>query len=167
MRVILVRHASADDQHHWSGSDQDRPLDPTGERQAKELAQLLVRHSGTRLVSSPARRCVQTLQPLADELGQPIETTADLALSAPSSTVLGLVTDESFDNAVVCTHGEVMAPLLSDLLRRGVVLAEHIERRRILAKGTAWELILSADSGTFLLRHLDPTTAYEPRRTVA
>lgn len=61
-RVILLRHGRTawNAEHRWQGRI-DVPLDEIGLRQVEAAASLLVRDGGiTRLVSSPARRALQT-----------------------------------------------------------------------------------------------------------
>jgi broad specificity phosphatase PhoE len=57
----LVRHAHAD----WE-PDEMRPLSPRGEADALRVADTLAPYPISCIVSSPYRRAVQTLQPLAD-----------------------------------------------------------------------------------------------------
>ena len=87
MDLIFWRHAEADD---WTEGcdDMQRSLTSRGEKQAKRMAAWLDRQlpEGTRIVSSPARRCEQTVLALGrkyklrPELGP--ETTADIVLEA-------------------------------------------------------------------------------------
>ncbi|RZI71101.1 MAG: histidine phosphatase family protein [Variovorax sp.] len=87
MDLIFWRHAEADD---WTEGcdDMQRSLTSRGEKQAKRMAAWLDRQlpEGTRIVSSPARRCEQTVLALGrkyklrPELGP--ETTADALLEA-------------------------------------------------------------------------------------
>ena len=65
MLVRLVRHACAGDKHSWAGDDADRPLDDVGRLQALAVAELLGLRPAGRLLSSPTRRCLDTLVPLA------------------------------------------------------------------------------------------------------
>ena len=65
MQVMLVRHPRAVSKREWAGPDLLRPLDDVGERQAMGLVDTLADTPIRRLVSSPALRCVQTLEPLA------------------------------------------------------------------------------------------------------
>jgi 8-oxo-dGTP pyrophosphatase MutT (NUDIX family) len=76
--VVLVRHAKAGDAHRWEGDDRDRPLEPTGQAQAVWLAELLPLFGPTRLLSARKVRCEQTIEPLADRLGQSIVTDRSL-----------------------------------------------------------------------------------------
>lgn len=87
MDLIFWRHAEADD---WTEGcdDMQRSLTSRGEKQAKRMAAWLDRQlpEGTRIVSSPARRCEQTVLALGrkyklrPELGP--ETTAEVLLEA-------------------------------------------------------------------------------------
>lgn len=65
MDLILWRHAEAHDEDEQT-TDLDRGLTPKGERQARRMAQWLQRYlpETTRVLVSPAQRCVQTAQAL-------------------------------------------------------------------------------------------------------
>ena len=77
--VLLVRHGSAGDRVAWRGPDDERPLDSVGRRQAARLARILALFGPRRLLSADPLRCVQTVEPLADRIGVPLEV--DHALS--------------------------------------------------------------------------------------
>src|SRR5687767_4306918 len=70
--LYLVRHAHAGRRRGWDGPDDQRPLSSKGEKEALGLADRLESKGITHLVSSPAVRCVQSLEPLAERLGLPI-----------------------------------------------------------------------------------------------
>lgn len=87
--ALLVRHASALDRGSWSGEDRQRPLDGRGRAQAHALPAHLATHglAPVHLVSSPTRRCIDTLRPLADALGLELhedERFVDATPSLPS-----------------------------------------------------------------------------------
>jgi len=71
--LLVVRHAKARKRSDWDGDDLARPLTSTGRAQAQALAALLGGYGVQRLVSSPAARCVATLQPFATAAGLPVE----------------------------------------------------------------------------------------------
>ncbi|MGZ4410227.1 MAG: SixA phosphatase family protein, partial [Gaiellaceae bacterium] len=77
--ILLVRHASAGDRYEWEDDDGLRPLDERGRRQANELVDLLEQYEVTRLFSSPALRCVQTVEPFAQARGFDIEVRDELS----------------------------------------------------------------------------------------
>jgi 2,3-bisphosphoglycerate-dependent phosphoglycerate mutase len=66
--VYLVRHCRA------TGQAPDAPLTEEGLVQAERLADFLVPLAPDRIVSSPFRRAIQSVEPLAARLGLAIET---------------------------------------------------------------------------------------------
>jgi broad specificity phosphatase PhoE len=105
---VLVRHASAGDRAAWTADDRLRPLDERGRRQAEALASALRAETVRRIVSSPHLRCVQTVEPLATELG--LEVERDERLSEGAGRAASELLDEA--GVVVCTHGDVARALL-------------------------------------------------------
>lgn len=71
--LFLVRHA-----HSPFSQDEMRPLSPAGHAAAVRVADLLEDAGITRVVSSPYTRAVQTVRPLADRLGLPVDIEPDL-----------------------------------------------------------------------------------------
>ena len=124
--ILLVRHASAGRRGSAGADDSRRPLDEKGMHQASALAASLSGRSLTRIVSSPYRRCVQTVEPLARAAGLEIELRDDLAEGSPASRVLGVIANHEDGDMVLCTHGDV----ISELVGRG----------RPARKGSVWVL---------------------------
>lgn len=107
-------------------------------------------------MASPTRRCVDTLAPLARRLGLPVETSTRLAADADVDALLDLVADPLLDGAVLCTHGEVMEPLLQSFRSQGMsVVAERTDDDWLLGKGTAWSLVVE-DERVVSLTHVAP-----------
>jgi 8-oxo-dGTP diphosphatase len=71
--AVAVRHAHAGDKHAWVGPDTLRSLSEPGRREAHGLLTQLRDYPITRILSSPAVRCLQTIEPLAQRRGLPIE----------------------------------------------------------------------------------------------
>jgi 8-oxo-dGTP diphosphatase len=115
---VLVRHASAGDRHDWHGDDHLRPLDAHGRRQAAELVDLLDSLEVRRIVSSPFTRCVETVEPLAERLGLPVELDDRLAEGA-GQAAYALVQEPGI---VCCTHGDVGGDLLGRGLKKGAAV---------------------------------------------
>ena len=92
MSVLLLRHARAGERDEWTGDDTLRPLDERGRLQALALRDLSQRAIG-RIVSSPYRRCVETVEPLAEALGIPVELDDRLAEGAPPQLALSLLAE--------------------------------------------------------------------------
>ena len=86
MDLILWRHAEAGDSLPEHEFDLERAITRKGERQAKRVAEWLGVYlpATTRVLSSPARRCLQT----AETLGRRVKTVAELG---PQGTVDGLL----------------------------------------------------------------------------
>jgi 8-oxo-dGTP diphosphatase len=117
--VYLVRHAHAGKKAQWQGPDQARPLSAQGRKEALGLLDQLRDLPVRRLLSSPAERCLQTVEPLADKLGQPIELREALGVHGTTAEVLELVTSRALDEAVLCTHGELIRSASSCRARHG------------------------------------------------
>ena len=119
MPTYLVRHAKAGSRRDWEGPDECRPLTAAGRLQAAAIAERLRARPVTRLLSSPYLRCVQTLEPLAKELGLVVECDDDLAEGSGFEPVLTLL-DELPDHSALCSHGDVIPETLRALERRGL-----------------------------------------------
>lgn len=136
MTVYLVRHGSAGSRNDDDPSDADRALDETGWVQAAQLTNWLRHEPITRILSSPYRRCVESVQPLSEALDIRIEHCDDLAEGADvdkSWAVLESVADEV---AVLCSHGDV----IPDLIRRAQLRGLHVPGKSGCAKGSVWAL---------------------------
>ena len=113
-RVILLRHASAGHRDGWDSDDQLRPLDERGRAEALVLCDLLRARGVKRVFSSPYVRCTQTVAPL----GLEIVPDERLAEGAYVEETLELLRDA--DDAVACTHGDVIEAVLGRSLQKGV-----------------------------------------------
>jgi 8-oxo-dGTP diphosphatase len=105
MPLLLVRHAWAGDRAAWEGDDRERPLDERGRRQAEELVERLRPYPIEAILSSPARRCVETVEPLALARGLTIEQRAELSEERQGTEGLALVRSLAGRDIVVCGHG--------------------------------------------------------------
>jgi len=110
--VLLVRHARAGDRGEWVGGDAHRPLDAKGRKQAKRLAKRLDELGATRLVSSPALRCVQTFEPAAKRLGLRLEQRDELAEGGGPEELMALLDDLGSSAPAFSTHGDVIAEVV-------------------------------------------------------
>jgi len=116
--LLVVRHASAGNPSEWKGDDLLRPLDEKGWRQARGLPALLAARPLDRLVSSPAFRCTQTLEPLAIERGLDVETSPDLMEGSSPDAAHAILRDVG-DDAAICTHGDVLEHLFGEAGKKG------------------------------------------------
>jgi len=153
VQLVLVRHGRAGTKEGWAGDDRRRPLDARGRRQAMHIADVVAPLRPDRILSSPSDRCIQTMEPLAAELGIPIEEGADLTPNAahgalalvrslstpgpsgtgPSGT--GPSGTGSSGPVVLCTHGEVIGVVLAALAAADGI---RLPRRPPGLKGCVW-----------------------------
>lgn len=119
--LFLVRHAKAGNRSAWIGDDTIRPITESGLRQAEAIADRLAPLSPTALLSSPYLRCVQTLEPLAERTGLTIEVEGRIGEESPLERALAALEDAP-DNAVLCSHGDVIPEVVDALIRRGMTV---------------------------------------------
>jgi 8-oxo-dGTP diphosphatase len=149
--VYLVRHAKAGDREEWDGDDALRPLSKPGRRQAAGLAELLAAAGIRRLVSSPAVRCVQTLEPLGEALGIAVERDDALYEGAGPGPTMDLIRQSDGDTVGLCTHGDVIQDVMDEVLSSGARPSGEVG----LAKGSTW--VLETDgSAVVAARYLPP-----------
>jgi 8-oxo-dGTP diphosphatase len=135
--VYLVRHATALSRSAWTEPDHLRPLSDAGFRQARALSRHLGGVSFTRLLTSPFVRCVQTLEPLAEVEGSPLELVDWLAEGSGAGAALDHLLLMADGGAVAaCTHGDVVLDTLARLGAARVPLDGPVE----CGKGSTWAL---------------------------
>lgn len=132
----FIRHAKAGSRSHWQGDDRARPLSKSGVKQAEGLVSILGSHAISAVFSSPYLRCVQTVEPLARARRLAVQETRHLAEGARLKGAYRFIEDPDLDDAVLCTHGDVIQELVDDLIRRRIVKASQVE----LDKGSTWEV---------------------------
>ena len=115
--TLVVRHATARPRDAWARADADRPLVASGKRQAMALGALLQCWRPEHVVSSPWRRCLETMDPYVAASGARLRTKGGLSEAghrrSPAKAgrhVRGLM--ESAHGGVLCTH----RPVLGDVL---------------------------------------------------
>lgn len=131
--LVLVRHAKAVSRATWGygiNSEITRPLVMgRGQAQARDVAALLSAYGVGELVSSPWRRCVDTLAPYAHGCG------------------LDLRSDEAFTEVSALMAPELMQASFRDLLERGSALAGPPEPEVVGPQGREPGLALAGQAG--------------------
>lgn len=131
--LVLVRHAKAVSRATWGygiNSEITRPLVMgRGQAQARDVAALLSAYGVGELVSSPWRRCVDTLAPYAHGCG------------------LDLRSDEAFTEVSALMAPELMQASFRDLLERGSALAGPPEPEAVGPQGREPGLALAGQAG--------------------
>ena len=116
--LIALRHTRAVARSSWTGPDQERPLDTRGTRHATRLAPALAALGVTRVVSSDAVRCVDTVRAFAEERRITVEMEPVLSeqghLAQPSQAgrlIRSLLADGA--PTVVCSHRPVLPDVIA------------------------------------------------------
>jgi 8-oxo-dGTP diphosphatase len=122
MTLLLIRHASAGDRDDWVGDDLPRPLDARGRSQASRLTELLSDYEIARVLSSPAVRCVQTVEPLARSRGLDIEVREELSEEQQGEAGAELVRALIGEQAALCVHGGLSDAISGVSQKKGEVL---------------------------------------------
>jgi len=114
--LLIVRHAQALSRKTWRGDDADRPLRADGQAQARRLEPLLRAYAVSRVVSSDAARCVETVLPYVDDSGS--ELRLSTALSQDATDPVGLRAEvlralNSKHLMAMCSHRPVLPAIFA------------------------------------------------------
>jgi len=142
--VLIVRHGTAGSKKRYKGDDRDRPLDESGRAKAKLLVSQLLAFGPTSLHAADRMRCVQTIKPLAGELGAEITLEPTLTEEAywqdqdrARRRVLEIAAAEG--TPVICTQGKVIPDLIRWWTEREGIRPAKSRNR----KGSTWVLSLA------------------------
>ena len=138
MTLYLVRHADAKSRAAWTADDLLRPLTKRGERQATALVDALAPAHVRRVMSSPAVRCVSTVEPLAKTHGVAIEQVDILIEGADARAAYDLLLQSARrkGDTVLCMHGDLIPELLRRVSKEGAKLSGGDR----WSKGSTWVL---------------------------
>lgn len=146
--LIALRHGKAVPAGSWSGPDSTRPLETTGVEQARSSARAIAAFRPTKLISSPAARCMSTIEPVARLLELDIKATRAISQDSYEdgvSEVARIVRRrvEKGASAVLCSHGPVLPDILGEIAAAsGTPVTGEIRRAAML------------DTGDFSIVHL-------------
>ncbi|QGK72375.1 NUDIX domain-containing protein [Allosaccharopolyspora coralli] len=147
--LLLVRHAKAGKRSDWHDDDTLRPLTDAGRAQRDVLHRMLPLFGPRRVHSAPRTRCVDTVAPVAADLG--VDVVAEPLLSEegyaedPAVALRRLIDLARLPGtSVVCSQGGVIPDVVESLL-----LAEgHNPGEVPSKKGSVWTLTLHGGSAT-------------------
>lgn len=130
MPIYVIRHAHAGSRSAWLEDDKLRPLSEKGWLQAKAIATRIGPLQPSVLRSSPFLRCQQTLEPLGELCGLTVQHDGRIEEDSPLERSLAAIEDAP-DNAVLCSHGDVIPDFINGLIRRGMEMnsAPHALRK--------------------------------------
>ena len=89
----------------WEGDDRDRPLDKRGRRDANELVAELAKFEIEAILTSPYRRCVETVAPLAQARKLELDLREALGEERQATDGTALVRSLAGRSVVICGHG--------------------------------------------------------------
>ena len=136
--LYLVRHGSAGVRDDGDPHDTERHLDTVGLRQAVAVAERLGSAEVTVVVTSPAARCVETIEPLASVVGVDVSIDDRLFEGTDIDDAWSLV-EELVDHdevAVLCSHGD----LIPEIIRRAKGRGMDVPGKAGCSKGSVWSL---------------------------
>jgi len=131
MTLLLIRHASAGDRDDRVGDDLPRPLDARGRGQASRLAELLNDYEIARVLSSPAVRCLQTVEPLARSRGLDLDVHEELGEEQQGEAGAELVRSLAGEQTALCVHGGLSDAIAGVSQKKGEVLVLDDEGRLV------------------------------------
>ncbi|WP_125100501.1 NUDIX hydrolase [Leucobacter chromiireducens] len=142
--VTLLRHAKAEARADGAAPAEDhlRPLTAAGEKQARTLVPILASFGPKRIRSSSARRCLDTVAPLAAHLDKRVRVSEALSQDfwdagdlADTRRLMGKIITRG-KNTVVCSHRPVLPDLARELvLATGSVPGEYLAAATALPPG--------------------------------
>jgi 8-oxo-dGTP diphosphatase len=118
--VIALRHAKAVPPYQFDGPDSSRHLTERGRGEAKSIVHSLASFGPSRIVSSTAKRCRQTVEPLSKALHLDVKTTDAISQDAFESgddgirEVVGKRIRKRF-TTVLCSHGPVLPEIVREV----------------------------------------------------
>ncbi len=144
--LILVRHGKAESRKAWQGSEATRPITPLGSAASYALGRELACYAPDKIISSPWKRCLETVAAFTRDSSLPIEQVAELTEDhhekQPKSTLSVLISEiqnlehneqnaNTVNNAtVICLHRPVIGTFF-DYLREITKPRAH---KRILSQ---------------------------------
>ncbi len=128
---ILLRHAHAGARLPDPAADLARPLDEQGAAEAELLSAVLASFGSSRVITSAALRCIDTVRPYAEATGTPAEIEPEFSLSESGADDFGPAARRAAElmaegrPTVICAHRENLPTLIEAALTSLGVPADH------------------------------------------
>ena len=140
--VTLLRHAKAEPRGEGAPVDHLRGLTDAGELQARTLVPILACFGPKRIRSSSARRCLETVAPLAARLDKRVRVSEALSQDfwdagdlAETRRLMGKIITRG-KSTIVCSHRPVLPDLARELvLATGSVPGDYLSEATALPPG--------------------------------
>ena len=119
--LIALRHGKAADPYRWEGPDSTRELTARGKTQAKQIAGGVAAFGVRRVLSSTAKRCLQTVSPLAKRLGKDVRSSKHLSQDSYTGDDEGISRKvrkaiEKQRSTVFCSHAPVIPAIVAAIV---------------------------------------------------
>ncbi|EIK84137.1 MutT1 protein [Gardnerella vaginalis 1500E] len=152
--LLLVRHGKAESRKTWQGSEATRPITPLGAAASYALGRELACYAPNKIISSPWKRCLETVAAFSRDSSLPIEQVAELTEDhhekQPKSTLSVLIKEiqnlesnaqntSAASNAIAANNATVMC------LHRPII-GTFFDYLREITKPRAHKRILSQKS---------------------
>ena len=164
--LILVRHGKAESRKSWQGSEATRPITPLGSAASYALGRELACYAPNRIVSSPWKRCVETVATFAHDSSLSIEQIAELTEDhhedKPKSTLSVLISEiQNLDCNTQNTEANINNSTVMCLHRP--IIGTFFDYLRGITKPRAHKRILSQKSpymptGSAIVLHISNTS---------
>ncbi|WP_182835785.1 NUDIX hydrolase [Gardnerella vaginalis] len=164
--LILVRHGKAESRKSWQGSEATRPITPLGSAASYALGRELACYAPNRIVSSPWKRCVETVATFAHDSSLSIEQIAELTEdhheNKPKSTLSVLISEiQNLDCNAQNTEANINNSTVMCLHRP--IIGTFFDYLRGITKPRAHKRILSQKSpymptGSAIVLHISNTS---------
>ncbi|MDF8265567.1 NUDIX hydrolase [Luteipulveratus flavus] len=118
--LLVIRHAESLPRSTWEPPDRERPLDPAGSARAEVLAAVIAAYGVTRVLSSPAERCLATVGPFAKAAEVPVRNKNGLSEEGYEQDPTKVTTHVErvlarAEATAMCTHRPLLPALLTRL----------------------------------------------------
>ena len=133
--IYLVRHAHAGVRGMWHDLDPKRPISLRGYKQVSAIDNWLSNYPITTVMTSKFRRCRQTVGGYAKQAGLHLVRAPGLVDGSTAADVADVIAGLQGQQAVLCSHGEVIGDFIGKLVAQGVI--DGVPEWR---KGSVWTL---------------------------
>jgi 8-oxo-dGTP diphosphatase len=140
--LLVVRHAEAHKRKTWKHDDSERPLSAEGRRTAEDLVPVLAAYGITRVVTSDAVRCVDTVLPYVNAHQAKMRLEPGISEEGASDSSLQEIAAEALKSdkrMALCTHRPVIPRLSAALgfpseeIDPGAIIVIHRSQGRIVS----------------------------------
>jgi 8-oxo-dGTP diphosphatase len=139
--IVALRHGKAVPPQNWDGPDATRPLLQRGVDQALSVAPGIAAYRPSKLLSSTAERCRQTIAPTARVTGLDVKERAEISPDAyvpDGAAVTKIVTKRLRKGVttVLCSHRPVLPQIIHAVMEAtGTADSGRLQRAAALATG--------------------------------